>query len=88
MTRRATLTVHSRRLTPVEIAQNWFRRGADFAGDIHSQHPDFPRPGPDGLFLLSQVERWFDRFHGTAQPSLVTHETEEDEAMKAASGKR
>lgn len=88
MTRRATLTVFSRRLLPAEVAQHWFRRGKDYAADIHKDHPDFPKPCPDGLFLLSQVERWFDRLHGNAQPSRVPANREEEEAMLAANGRR
>jgi len=85
MSRRARLTVHSRRLTPTEVSQLWFRRGEDYA--FREAYPDFPAPGPDGLFLLSAVETWFDRFHGRKQLSPVTTE-EEDEAMRAASGQR
>lgn len=84
MSRRARLTVHSRRLTPAEVAQLWFRRGEDF--DFREAHPDFPAPAVDGLFLLSAVEAWFDRFHGRKQPSLVSSTREEDDAMTAANG--
>jgi hypothetical protein len=90
MSRRATLTIHSQRLTPVEIARLWFRRGADFADLIHATHPDFPKAGPDGLFLLSQVQGWFDRFHGVSQKKGV-HDTtgeEEDFMRQAAYGTR
>jgi hypothetical protein len=88
MTRRATLTLHTRRITPVEVAQLWFRRGSAYANQMRIDHADFPAPGPDGLFLLSAVEGWFDRFHGRKQPSLVPPEQEEEEAMRAASGER
>lgn len=84
MSRRATLTVHARRLTPAEVAQHWFRRGTDF--DFRKTYPDFPAPGPDGLFLLSAVEGWFDRFHGRKHVLPVTTE-EEEIAMRAASGR-
>ncbi|HCE07488.1 MAG TPA: hypothetical protein DEQ40_02595 [Oxalobacteraceae bacterium] len=84
MSRRARLTVHTRRLTPAEVAQLWFRRGEDF--DFRGAYPDFPIPAGDGLFLLSAVESWFARFHGTKQPFPVTTE-EEDQAMKAANGR-
>jgi hypothetical protein len=87
MKRHAKLTVYARRLTPAEVAQHWFRRGADFAKDIHATYPDFPKPGPDGLYLLSQVETWFDRLHGRTQISLVPAEDEEDAAMRAALGR-
>jgi hypothetical protein len=86
--RRATLTVHARRLTGAEIAQHWFRRGQEYKDQIRKEYPDFPQAGPDGLFLLSAVEAWFDRFHGRKQPVLVAPEDEEEEAMRAASGKR
>ena len=85
--RHANLTPHARRLTPVEVAQNWFRRGSDFAKSIHDTYADFPRPGPDGLYLLSQVEAWFDRLHGLKQPFTLPHEDEEA-AMRAAHGSR
>ena len=88
MSRRPALTLHTRRITPVEVAQLWFRRGAAYTNQIRIDHPDFPMPGPDGLFLLSQVEAWFDQFHGRKQPSLVPPEREEEEAMRAASGQR
>lgn len=87
MTRRSKLTVHSRRLTPTEVAQLWFRRGEDFAREIHDTHADFPQPGPDGLFLLSAVEAWFDHFHGRHQLAAVP-DNEGDEAMRAALGRR
>lgn len=88
MSRRAALNPLSRRLTPKEVAQLWFRRGEDFAEIIHQTYPNFPNPGPDGLFLLSSVEAWFDRFHGRPQPSASSREREEEEAMRAASGAR
>lgn len=86
--RRASLTVHARRITPSEIAQHWFRRGTDFARQIHTEYPDFPQAGPDGLFLLSHVEGWFARFHGLRQVETTTPEHEEETAMQAALGKR
>jgi hypothetical protein len=84
MKRHSNLTTFSRRLTPREVAQHWFRRGADF--DVRVSYPDFPKPGPDGLFLLSAVEEWFDRFHGHRQLSRDPSMDEEEEAMRAARG--
>jgi len=78
MSRRATLTVHSRRLTPAEVCRLWFRRGTDFADKINTEYPDFPKPGPDGLFLLSAVEGWFDRFHGKKQRDLASNDEGEE----------
>lgn len=88
MSRRATLSAYSQRLTPVEVARLWFRRGADYSGQIHADHPDFPKAAQDGLFLLSHVEGWFARFHGTGQPLRETPEGEEEEAMRVARGRR
>ena len=90
MSRRSVLCIHSQRLTPVEVARLWFRRGADYVDTIHVTYPDFPKPGPDGLFLLSQVQGWFDRFHGVSQKKGshdITGE-EEDFMRQAANGKR
>ena len=84
--RRAKLTPHARRLTPLEVAQHWFRRGRDFAPLIHDTHPNFPQPGPDGLYLLRQVEAYFDRLHGEAGISLKTLADEQADAMRAARG--
>lgn len=86
--RRANLTILSRRLTPAEVAQLWFRRAADFGDEIAKTYPDFPKPGPDGLFLLSQIESWFDRFHGRSHISLVPPVAEEEAALRAARGER
>ena len=83
--RHANLTAHARRLTPVEVAQHWFRRGADFAKDLYSAYPDFPKPAPDGLYLLSQVEAWFDRLHGRKQ-AFALPQQDTDAAMRAANG--
>lgn len=88
MKRHAALTLHARRLTPAEVAQHWFRRAAAYAHEIHSDHPSFPKPGPDGLYLLSQVEAWFDRVHGRSQISAVRNADEEAEIMRLMSGKR
>jgi hypothetical protein len=88
MGRHAKFSVYARRLTPAEVAQFWFRRGIEFSKEIDETYPDFPKPGPDGLFLLSQVEAWFDRFHGKSQISLVPAEDEEEAAMRAARGQR
>ena len=84
MVRRADLTTFSRRLTPREVAQHWFRRGCDY--EFRIVYPDFPKPGPDGLFLLTAVEGWFDRFHGQRQPPSDVLKDEEEEAMRAALG--
>lgn len=84
MTRHARLTAFSRRLTPAEIRRDWFRRGQDY--DWRQDHPTFPQAGPDGLFLLSSVEAWFDAFHGRRQLSIVPAENEEEAAMRAALG--
>lgn len=62
--RRSSYTPEVQRLTPIEVAQLWFRRGADYADQIAVAHPDFPAPGPDGLYLAEQVKAWFDRWHG------------------------
>ena len=84
--RRAKLTQHARRLTPKEVAQNWFRRGRDFAQRIHEAYPNFPQPAPDGLYLLSNVEAFFDGFHGVSGIDSVTPAGEHAEAMRAARG--
>ncbi len=86
MRRKANLTPLSRRVTPREVAQLWFRRGADFAVEIRVEYPDFPLPGPDGLFLLAQVEAWFDRFHGQVSMTGPAPRHEEEAAMRAALG--
>lgn len=86
MARHAKLSIHSRRLTPVEVAQLWFRRGGEFGDRIHEDYPDFPNPGPDGLYLLSSVEGWFDRFHGIKRGNDPTLEAEQEAAMHAALG--
>lgn len=85
--RAANLTPFARRLTPAEVAQHWFRRGAEYARDMRDDHPTFPRPAPDGLYLLADVEAWFDRLHGHSKPNRSTRE-ERDEAMRAANGER
>lgn len=84
--RHAKLTPFARRVTPVEVAQHWFRRGADFSPKIHATYPDFPKAGPDGLFLLTHIETWFDRLHGRKQSPIASNESEEGEAMRAANG--
>lgn len=76
--RRSNLSPYSQRLTPAEVAQIWFRRGAQFANQIWKTYPDFPEPGPDGLLSLSRIREWFDRFEGRKQPfSSATEEEEE-----------
>jgi hypothetical protein len=82
--RHSKLTPHSRRLTPLEVTQHWFRRGRDFV--IYDTFPDFPQPGPDGLYLLSQVEDFFGRIHGMATADTETSAQEEAKAMRAALG--
>jgi hypothetical protein len=84
--RQAVLTPHAQRLTPAEVAQHWFRKGADFSTEIHEHYPTFPEPGPDGLFLLSQVKGWFDEFHGKKQVGFHSFQRESDQAMRAALG--
>lgn len=88
MARTAALTTHTKRLTPTEVAQLWFRRGAAFAERILHEYPTFPKPGPDGLFLLSAVEEWFDTFHGNTKIAVLTPQQERAEAMRAALGQR
>jgi hypothetical protein len=69
MSRKAALTPLSQRLTSGEVATLWFRRGAELGAKIHKEYCDFPQPGPDGLYLLTQVTEWFDRWHGHKQRS-------------------
>ena len=88
MSRRASLTCFSRRLIPSEVAQHWFRRGADFGNRIHAEYPDFQKAGPDGLYLLASVENWFDRFHGIKRTGAPTLDAEFEEAMAVARGER
>lgn len=78
----------SRRLTPVEVAQHWFRRGAAFAGEIRDTHPDFPPAGPDGLYLTAQVSAWFDKWHGVRASSAPPAADGEDAALEIARGAR
>jgi hypothetical protein len=85
-TRHAALTIHSRRLTPFEVAQHWFRRGRDFVPLIHSEYPDFPAPAPDGLYLVKTVESFFDRLHGNVDRSAAPLADEVETAMRAARG--
>jgi len=81
--RHADLTAFAQRLTPAEVAQHWFRCGRAFASDIHAKHPDFPRPGPDGLYLTDQVRIWFDAWHGRRQ-NFASECTDEEEALEIA----
>jgi hypothetical protein len=53
---------------------------------VHTDYPDFPKPGNDGLFLLSAVSGWFDRYHGMKQRSSQESNSEEDAIMRAARG--
>lgn len=82
--RHADISALTRRLTPREVAQLWFRRSAAWARDIHAEHPDFPLPGPDGLYLAAQVEEWFDRWHGRRQSDAGFDRSAEEEAMRIA----
>lgn len=66
--RRTNLTPFARRLTPAEVAQHWFRRAPEYAKTMHADYPTFPKAAPDGLYLLADVEAWFDRLHGRQQP--------------------
>lgn len=86
VTRHSAFTAHSQRLTPLEVAQHWFRRGRDFAGMIHSTYRDFPRPAPDGLYLRSQVEDFFLRLHGIKAAEDRSPDAEQDEMLKVARG--
>jgi hypothetical protein len=81
--RRTALSAMSQRLTPGEVAQFWFRRGADFGPKIADEYPDFPHPGPDGLFLLEDVRAWFDCWHGKRQRP-GTRGSAEDAALEIA----
>lgn len=69
LSRHTAISVLSERLTPGEVASLWFRRSPEWAREIHDIHPDFPQPGPDGLYLRVQVAEWFDRWHGYKQNS-------------------
>lgn len=84
MSRRpADITALTERLTPPEVARLWFRWGAEKSSQIHVIHPNFPRPGPDGLYLREQVREWFKHFHGWRQGSSA-RPAEEDEALRRA----
>lgn len=84
--KRTTYSEYCQRLTRTEVAGLWFRRGEGF--DIQLAHPDFPKPAPDGLYLRSQVEGWFDRLHGVESHARATAAAEEQDAMRAARGDR
>jgi hypothetical protein len=86
--RHADMSTFTRRLTPAEVAKHWFRRGADYAKQIHGDHPDFPKAGPDGLYLLKSVEDWFDRFHGAPQPRQSLQIVGSERALEIARGGR
>jgi hypothetical protein len=86
LTRLANLTSHSARLSPVEVARLWFRKGPDFAALIQSKYPDFPKPCPDGLYVLSHIAGWFDRFQSGYQSDSGSPEQEEAEFMRAVNG--
>ena len=77
-------TPFSERLTPAEVADYWFRRDRRFGASIHNEHPDFPRPGPDGLFLRCQVLAWFELFHGLRRRSGERIPDAEAEALAIA----
>lgn len=86
MSRLADLSSFSQRLTPSEVARLWFRRAAAYAVEIHANHPDFPKPGPDGLYLREAVKEWFDHWHGRQQGSgaSAAMEAAEAEALRIA----
>ena len=84
----AEITAFAQRLKPTEVAQYWFRRGRDFARDIHATHPTFPKPGPDGLYLAEQVRIWFDGWHGRDQNFSAEHTGEEEALEIARNGRR
>lgn len=86
MTRLADLTAFSQRITPAEVARLWFRRAPAFAASIHVDHPDFPKPGPDGLYLRESVKIWFDRWHGQRQACAAPDSAAEEEALRIARG--
>jgi hypothetical protein len=83
MSRRADISAFSQRLSPSEVAELWFRRSAGWAKNIHVEHPDFPCPGPDGLYLRDAVREWFDRWHGR-QPERTSDSQFEEEALRIA----
>jgi hypothetical protein len=85
--RHADLTPFAQRLTPNEVVQHWFRRGTEYAEQFHEDHPTFPSAGPDGLYLLSQVQIWFENYHGM-KVEIRSSASEHDEAMRAALGQR
>lgn len=87
MSRIAELTPLSERLSPAEVAQIWFRWARDRAPDIHVIHPNFPNPGPDGLYLREQVREWFKRFHGWRQGSTARPDEEEEALRRAVHGR-
>lgn len=76
----------SRRLTPAEVVQHWFRRGAAYAETMHAEHPNFPPAGPDGLYLAAQVAAWFDKWHGVRVSSIEPDD--EAAALEIARGTR
>lgn len=77
----------SQRLTPAEVAQFWFRRGAAYAiAQLRIDHPNFPEPGPDGLYLTAQVAAWFDKWHGVRASSIEPDD--EAAALEIARGTR
>lgn len=86
MNRHTIVCAFSQRLTPTEVAELWFRRSRTWASDIHIQHPSFPMPGPDGLYLKAQVEEWFDGYHGRRVGPLRAAYAAEDEALRIARG--
>jgi hypothetical protein len=91
MSRLADLSIYSQRLTPSEVARLWFRRSPTYAPEIHEHHPDFPKAGPDGLYLREAVKEWFDRWHGRRQGSGASAalDAAEAEALRIAqSGRR
>jgi hypothetical protein len=87
MARRANLTPFTERLSPSEVAQLWFRRSACWAKNIHVEHPDFPRPAPDGLYLKAAVRDWFDYWHGRMSEGSPQQKFEQEALRIARNGR-
>jgi hypothetical protein len=50
------------------------------------EHPTFPMPGPDGLYLCEQIKEWFDGWHGRQQGSGQNRSAEEEALRIARNG--
>jgi hypothetical protein len=81
-------SMFSERLTPSEVAQHWFRRSANWGRNIHTEFPDFPSRGPDGLFLRQAVKEWFDHWHGRKEGCEMKSQFEEEALRIAKYGRR